>query len=88
MNKQIALFDIDEEPIQIKFKSKYQKWKYENKYRKADYLSDIRCQNCKNLFRNQKYYKCKLLGISGSSATDIRLSNVCQNFEIEGIEDE
>lgn len=46
MTEQITLFEIKEqlEPIQIKFKSQYQKWKYENKYRKAD--SYNRCKNC------------------------------------------
>ena len=83
---QITLFDVDNEPIQIKFKSKYQRWKYENNYRKADELSDIRCKNCKYLIIKQyskNYYKCELLGISGSPATDVRLSNVCNLFEID-----
>ena len=80
---QQKLFYIDNEPAKIIFKSKYQRWKYENNYQKADYLSDIRCKNCKHLFLHCiKYYKCELLGISSSSATDIRLSNVCKNFEM------
>lgn len=78
---QITLFDVDNEPIQIKFRSKYQKWKYENNYRKADKFSDIRCGNCKNLI-GTRFYKCKLLGLSCSAATDIRLSCVCKNFEM------
>lgn len=82
--EQITLFDVDNEPIQIKFKSKYQKWKYENKYRKAD--NSMRCANCKHII-GTRFYKCKLLGLSCSSATDIRLSNVCDRFE-EYIESE
>jgi hypothetical protein len=82
--EQITLFDVDNQPIEIKFRSKYQKWKYENNYGKADKLSDIRCENCKNLFvQLGKYYKCNLLGTSCCAATDIRLSCVCKNFEME-----
>ena len=84
--EQITLFDIDNEPIKVVFKSKYQKWKYENNYQKADYLSDIRCKNCKYLIQrklSKNYYKCQLLGESSSPATDVRLSNVCRNFEFE-----
>ena len=51
--EQITLFDIDSEPIKVVFKSKYQKWKYENNYQKADYLSDIRCKNCKHLISGE-----------------------------------
>lgn len=83
--EQITLFDVDNEPIPMSFKSQYQKWKYQNKYRKADDLSDIRCKNCKHRViihsSGKIYYKCRLIGISHSSATDIRLSNVCKNFE-------
>lgn len=81
---QQTLFYVDNEPAKIIFRSKYQKWKYDNNYRKADYLSDIRCKNCKYLIKRQyskNYYKCELLGESSSPATDIRLSNVCKNFE-------
>lgn len=70
-------------PIEVKAKprSKYQQWKVENNYRKAD--NSMRCANCKHIVIKQeqkKYYKCLLLGISGSPATDIRLSNVCDLF--------
>ena len=89
MIEQITLFDVDNKPILITFRSKYQRWKYENGYTKADAYSDIRCQNCKHLIisryaitpSERNYYKCELLGLSGSSATDIRLSNVCKNFK-------
>ena len=83
--EQITLFDVDNIPITMQFKSKYQKWKFNNNYRKADFMSDIRCKNCRYLITKQCskiYNKCELLGISGSSATDIRLSNVCKNFEM------
>lgn len=87
--KQITLFDVDNQPIKLTFVSKYQEWKYEQQYRKADYKSDIRCKNCVHLitvrpecYRGKKYYKCELLGHSSSSATDVRLSNVCNKFEM------
>ena len=84
--EQMTLFEVKNIPIEIQRpRSKYQQWKYNNKYRKAD--SDKRCKNCKNLISKlaicpseKNYYKCKLLGISSSSATDIRLSNVCDLF--------
>lgn len=86
MREQLKFFDVDNQPIVMTFKSKYQKWKYDNHYSKADYMSDIRCKNCIHRFINsmgtKTYYKCELLGISSSSATDIRLSNVCDLFEM------
>lgn len=83
MNNQLQFFEVDNTPPQKPlYKSKYQKWKYENDYRKSE--NESRCKNCKNLLINNTYnktfYKCLLLGISSSSATDIRLSNVCNNF--------
>lgn len=48
---QQTLFYVDNEPAKIIFRSKYQKWKYENNYQKADYLSDIRCKNCGKEFK-------------------------------------
>lgn len=66
-------------PIEVKAKprSKYQRWKLKNNYRKAD--NGMRCANCKYIL-GTRFYKCKLLGLSCSSATDIRLSNVCDLF--------
>ena len=86
MEEQIKLFDVDEQPIIIKFRSKYQKWKFENGYTKADECSDIRCENCKYLFKriySRTHYKCQLLGFSSSPATDVRLSCTCKNFECD-----
>lgn len=60
-------------------KSKYQRWKEENNYRKAD--KGINCAKCENIIKdtghNNVFYKCRLLGTSHSIATDIRLSCVC-----------
>ena len=86
MNNQLRLLEELQEVATVKFKSKYQEWKFKNNYRKADECSDIRCENCTHCMchrtRTSKYYKCELLGFSFCSATDIRLSNVCDNFEI------
>jgi len=47
--------------------------------------SDKKCKNCSNLIKKRQnmknYYKCALLGVSRSSATDIRLNNVCDHYE-------
>lgn len=87
---QITLFDVDNaEPLKIKYLSKYGKWKLKNSYMKAD-STEICCKNCKHLFANMpnctgggKYYKCELLGRSSSAATDVRLSYVCNLWEIQ-----
>lgn len=88
--EQIKLFDYEEPPKmppKMIFKSKYQKWKWEHKYKKAEKISNIRCKNCKHLISKlaicpseKNYYKCELLGCSSAAATDIRLGYVCDNF--------
>ncbi len=87
MTEQLHLVKVAEQKI-ITPRSKYQRWKWEHKYKKAEKNSSVRCKNCKHLFANMpnctgggKYYKCELLGRSSSSATDIRLSYVCNRFE-------
>ena len=86
--EQLTLFDYEKPEIPPIFYSKYQRWKWINKYRKANENSCVRCATCKHSFANMpnctgvgKYYKCELLGRSSSSATDIRLSYVCDLFE-------
>ena len=75
--------DIPQVKPPIKFKSKYQKWKYEANYREAE--GEQRCKNCRysvgftNGYRN--YYKCNLQGLSHSAATDIRLSYICDYYK-------
>ena len=81
MDKQINLFDVDtffNKFFKQNFRSKYLKWKFINQYKKAE--NNKCCKNCKHLIKS-KYYKCELLGISNSTATDIRLSNTCIQFE-------
>lgn len=89
--EQIKLFDYEEPEVSpLRLYSKYQRWKWEHKYKKAIENSNIRCKNCKHLISKlaicpseRNYYKCELLGRSSSSATDIRLSYVCDLFEEE-----
>lgn len=88
MSEQLPLFDGYRLPITDgqKPRSPYQRWKSENNYRKSD-NKDKRCKNCKNRFITHSgekvYYKCILLGMSSSPATDIRLSNVCNQFTVK-----
>ena len=87
MANQIKLDINIEEPnnkTELKFKGKYQKWKYEANYRKSK--SNKRCKNCKhcvcfcNFSCTKNYYKCNLQGISHSVATDIKLSCICDYY--------
>lgn len=59
-------------------------------YRKAPILfnQDIPCcGDCQHLrskfYRGKTYYKCALVGITNSEATDIRLSYVCDNYNAD-----
>jgi hydrogenase maturation factor len=86
--EQIKLFDYAETEVSpLRLYSKYQKWKWEHKYKKADKNSKKNCDTCNHCYCSsiqggrKHYYKCELLGFSNSSATDIRLSYVCDLFE-------
>lgn len=84
----IELFPEAEAP-EKKSASKYQIWKQENNYRKAvnHNIDGKMCAKCKHLLKDTGhsvvYYKCELLGTSHSSATDVRISYVCDRFEGE-----
>lgn len=66
--------------------SNYQRFKKQFQYRKS-YDNDKKCKFCKHAihgeYHDKTYWKCKLLGISHSPATDIRASYVCSKFEKE-----
>ena len=51
------------------------------------YDESHRCGDCVHLVKtvaNRTYYKCELIGISASEATDIRLKDVaCKRWEAE-----
>lgn len=86
---QCSLFGDDIAAHKIKNTSKmsdYQRFKIRNNYKKSD-DKHKRCDNCKYIhrkrFHNKNYYKCLLIGCSNGSATDIRLSYVCDKHEEE-----
>lgn len=88
MSKEIQLRLCDEIPQikpEAKIKGKYRKWKYDANYRKS--YANICCSTCKNLWvlnnGYKNFYKCNVMGISNSEATDIRLSYVCDYFKGE-----
>lgn len=60
----------------------YQIWRRHNNYRKAE--SESKCKNCVYCagfgYHNKNYYKCKLQGESHSTASDIRVSYVCDYY--------
>ncbi len=66
------------------YESQYQKFKRKNNYRKSNKDCN-HCGVCINSiageYHNRRYWKCELLGMSHSVATDIRKYNVCDNFE-------
>ena len=61
----------------------YQKIKRANQYKKA--TGEDKCKNCANCRRyhhnDKTYYKCLIIGISSSSATDIRVGFTCKKWE-------
>ena len=66
----------ESETIKSRFRRKY-------KYEKNHICKD--CKNCvKFCNRSKNYYKCLLMGISASEATDIRLKDIaCKRWEKE-----
>ena len=82
------LFGNQVEPVPPKAKHLgiRQQWKLDNNYRKGDTAT---CKDCLHLrkyeYHDKTYYKCVLLGESHSTATDIRVSYVCnEHKESEG----
>lgn len=70
--------DTDKKPH-----SPYKAFKARYNYRKS-YDKTERCKTCKYCGYFQygtKYYKCKLMGLSHSNATDIRVNNICDKWE-------
>ena len=68
-----------------KYQSSYQIIKARNKYGLAKNKTES-CKHCINCFSvedNKRFYKCKLIGNSACEATDIRLKNTCNKFELE-----
>jgi hypothetical protein len=67
-----------------KLRSKYLLFKKENDYKKA--WDKFNCGNCKHSihyeYHDKWYWKCSLMGVSHSTATDIRKSYVCDKWGI------
>jgi hypothetical protein len=65
-----------------KTQGKYLSWKSQFHYRKTN--GDDKCKYCeysRHLDHHDKYYwKCSLMGISSSEASDIRAGNICDKF--------
>lgn len=65
---------------------KHRKLTIKEKYRaKFGTRTDVKCKDCRHCSRedynDKHYYKCKIMGISSSAATDIRLKDYgCSNF--------
>ena len=73
----ISIDDIDTakpmETIKSAFRRRYG---YDESHRCGD------CRHCEAHFRQKTYYKCRLMGISASEATDIRLKDpACSMFQ-------
>jgi len=70
----------------IKPRGYCQLFKATNNYRKSQ-LKTHNCGTCEHIVRaegnTKNYWKCKLLGISSSEATDIRKSYICNKHKID-----
>ena len=84
--KTINLFGELQETEVKKPKSKYQIIKARNNFGISK-NSVERCKNCVHCYgirgNTKIYYKCKLIGESACDATDIRLKNVCNKFDLD-----
>ncbi len=69
--------------MELKGESQYQNFRRVNGYRKTS--KENRCKNCQHGFKvnfyERLYFKCDLMGVSYSSATDIRMNSVCNVWE-------
>lgn len=69
----------------------YMRFKRLNNYRKYEDINK-RCKVCTEHlageYHNKMLHKCKLIGLSHSEATDIRVNNVCDKFKLMEKKDE
>lgn len=66
------------------YEGPYQKFRRVFRYRISD--TEQKCENCAKISRHQgrsgkAYYKCSDQGNSASSASDVRLRNVCDRWK-------
>lgn len=70
---------------ELKPRGPYQEMRLKMGYRNAAKDATQRCGSCKRLYvvgsRTRTYFKCKLLGVSNSKASDIRLKGVCNEWK-------
>ncbi len=68
---------------------KYKKYRARFNYRESEF-KDKRCKTCNHVEgyegNTKTYYKCKLQGASNSEASDIKLKNICNNWERDNSE--
>ena len=83
--KQINLFgELQEFNDKKESNSPYISFKKRNNYHKAinKYACCKTCKYCLKKWGNtSNYYKCELIGVSSSEATDIRVRNVCNLWD-------
>ena len=86
MAKTLNLFgDMQEIDPVSEPKSKYQRFKSMYHYRES--IGAERCKNCINCivinYHNKNYYKCEIMGISNSEASDIRIKMICDRWRLK-----
>lgn len=71
--------------LKAQHKSGYMMWKQGAGYRKSDSKTRCcaTCLHSRGYRASRTFYKCVKLGISHSTATDIRLRDVCNLWEKE-----
>jgi len=86
MTKEVDLFgneyDLNSLITECKLFGKRQLIKQKIRYRLSE-NKDKCCKTCINCFSKKyanRYYKCKIIGDSDCSASDIRLKNVCDKW--------
>ena len=76
--------EIKDELLKVRM-SKYQRIRDEYNYRPGIPELKRSCRYCakkvKFKYHNKTYYKCTIIGISRSEATDIRLGDMCDKWE-------
>lgn len=84
MQTQMDIFG-NEVPVEQVFQQKPRetiksRWRRMYGYRQDEHCGH--CKYCEAHVANRKYYKCVLMGVSASEATDIRLKDpACSRFE-------
>lgn len=91
--KQIDIFGNEVDIKNVIKKDKQKRLTIKENFRnKHGYKKGYKCSDCIyfccSSYHNKNYYKCKIMGISSSKATDIRLKDVACNLFKGGIKDD